>query len=145
MPNIASLLKSEITRLARKEVRQELESLKKASAGYRSDIATLKKEVRALQAELKRASKARPAPPAEAAEEGSKGVRFRPAALKAHRQKLGLSARDYGLLVGASGLSIYKWEDGKTKPRDSALAKIAAVRGLGKREVARRLEELGGG
>jgi DNA-binding transcriptional regulator YiaG len=62
--------------------------------------------------------------------------------MKTHRQKLGLSAKDYGLLVGVSALSIYKWEDGKVQPRGSALVKIAAVRQLGKREAARRLEAL---
>ena len=48
MPNIASVLKDEILRLARKEVRRELEGLKKASAQYRSDIAALKRQVIAL-------------------------------------------------------------------------------------------------
>jgi len=43
MANIASLLKSEISRIARKEVRAETQTLKKASAQYRSDIAALKR------------------------------------------------------------------------------------------------------
>ena len=48
MPNIASVLKDEILRLARKEVRTATEGLKKASAAYRSDIAGLKRQVAAL-------------------------------------------------------------------------------------------------
>jgi hypothetical protein len=40
VPNIASVLKEEIARVARKEVRSETENLKKASAQYRSEIAT---------------------------------------------------------------------------------------------------------
>ena len=43
MPNIASILKDEILRLARKEVRIEIEGLKNASAKYRSDISDLKR------------------------------------------------------------------------------------------------------
>jgi len=39
MPNLATLLKSEVLRLARKEVRNEVESLKKASSQYRGEIA----------------------------------------------------------------------------------------------------------
>lgn len=141
MPNIASLLKSEIIRLARKEVRAEIESLKKASAIYRSDLAVLKKEVRSLQVELKRASKgARPPVPDMAGEDTQ--VRFRATGMKAHRKKLKLSAKDYGLLLGASMLSVYKWEDGKVQPRSAALAKIAKVRTMGKREADRRLAEL---
>ena len=49
MPNIASVLKDEVVRLAKKEVRKEVEGLKKASAQYRSDIAALKRQVAALE------------------------------------------------------------------------------------------------
>ncbi|MDZ4073711.1 MAG: hypothetical protein U1E04_03055 [Hylemonella sp.] len=45
MANFASLLKTEISRIARKEIRAETEILKKASAQYRSDIAALKRRL----------------------------------------------------------------------------------------------------
>ncbi|MBL0729414.1 DNA-binding transcriptional regulator [Piscinibacter sp. HJYY11] len=143
MTNIASLLKSEIIRLARKEVRAEIQSLKKGLAGHRSEIGALKKEVRSLQNQLKRASKGAKPPAAEGARDETQ-VRFSTAGMKAHRKKLKLSAKDYGLLIGASMLSVYKWEDGKVKPRTSALARIARVRTIGKREADRRLAELKG-
>lgn len=59
-----------------------------------------------------------------------------------NRKRLGLSAADFGLLVGATGQSVYSWEQGKSKPRAKALAAIAALRGVGKREVAKRLQAL---
>ena len=40
-------------------------------------------------------------------------------------------------------MTIYHWEAGKARPRQQQLAKLAAVRGLGKREAVRRLELLG--
>ncbi|WP_243294479.1 hypothetical protein [Geothrix mesophila] len=49
MPDIASVLKSEILRLARKEVRNEIENLKRASAQYRSEIAQLRRLVEQLE------------------------------------------------------------------------------------------------
>jgi hypothetical protein len=49
MPNIASVLKSEIARVARKEVRGEIQSLKKAVGTYRSEIADLKRRTKALE------------------------------------------------------------------------------------------------
>jgi N-acetylneuraminic acid mutarotase len=49
MPNIASVLKEEILRLARKEARSETNALKKASAQYRRDIAALKRQITDLQ------------------------------------------------------------------------------------------------
>jgi hypothetical protein len=45
MANIATALKSEISRVARKEVRAETLQLKKQSAHYRSQIAALKRQV----------------------------------------------------------------------------------------------------
>ena len=53
MTNIASVLRTEVSRLARKEVRAELEGLKKANAQHRSAIAELRRELAALQKQLK--------------------------------------------------------------------------------------------
>ena len=49
MPNIATVLKEEILRLARKEVRKQTNVLRKASAQYRKDIAEMKRRVSDLQ------------------------------------------------------------------------------------------------
>lgn len=140
MPNIASLLKAEITRLARRELRIEIEPLKKNLAGYRSDIAALKKQVRAQEIELKRLARGARSRVPEPNDEPSQ-VRFRPDGMKSHRQKLGLSAKDYGLLIGASALSVYKWENGKVEPRAKAMPRIVEARKLGKREALARLEQ----
>ena len=59
--------------------------------------------------------------------------------IKAERVRLGLSAKDFGRLVGVSGLTIYSWESGKSRPRKKQLAGLAAVRRLGKREARKRL------
>ena len=53
MPNVATFLKAEIVRLARKEARNELAALRKASAAHRRQIAALKREVAALQGKAK--------------------------------------------------------------------------------------------
>lgn len=144
MPNIASVLKSEIARLARKEVRSETDSLKKLSAQYRSDIAALKREVKTLQSQLRSLSRSagKAAAPAEAADGADRQVRFSAKRLAAQRQKLGLSAQAFGALVGVTGQSIYKWESGHARPRPAQLRAIAAVRSLGKREVQARLQAL---
>jgi DNA-binding transcriptional regulator YiaG len=140
MPNIASILKEEIARVARKEMRADIEALRKASAQYRSTIAALKRRIAELEKNAKRTSKlARSAPVADS--EPDRQIRFSAQRLKNHRAKLGLSAQDYGTLIGVSGLTVYKWEGGNTRPRDSQLPAIAAVRKLGKREAQARLAE----
>jgi len=153
MPNIATVFKAEITRLARRELRGNSEVLKKAVATQRSEIASLKRRVQALEAMVKRLARsagadqraAKAPAPAEAGEApDASGLRFRAKGMAANRKRLGLSAADFGLLVGATGQSIYAWETGKTKPRPQALAAIAALRGIGKREVEARLQGLKG-
>lgn len=145
MPNIASIFKSEIARIARKEVRAETEALKKASAQYRSHIASLKRDLDALQQHVKQLSKGAgrkqgEASPAES--EPDRQIRYSAKRLAAHRAKLGLSAKDYGALLGVSALSVYNWEAGKVRPRAGQLPAIAAVRDMSKKEAAVRLATL---
>lgn len=150
MTNLASALKSEVSRLARKELRAHTDGLKKAVATYRSEIAGLKKRVQELERQVARASKvqrtaaSKAAPVSDAEMEEGAGLRFRAAGMAANRKRLGLSAADFGKLVGATGQSVYSWEAGKSKPRSQNLAAIAALRGVGKREVAERLSALRG-
>ena len=142
MTNLAALFKTEITRLARKEIRLEIGPLKRSNSGFRTEIASLKKQVRELQAELKQARRGVKKQSAEQPANVELKFRYRSSTLKAHRAKVGLSAKDYGLLLDASALSVYKWEDDKVKPRPKMLPKIAAVLRMGKREARRKLEEL---
>ena len=149
MPNIASILKSEISRVARKEVRVEIETLKKVSVQHRAAIAALRRQVSALEKELRNVAKgatrnARASESNGAADAGDEGDgatkrRFSAGRLASHRTKLGISAASYGKLVGVSGQTIYHWEQGKARPRAAQLESLAAVRGLGKHEVAERL------
>ncbi len=143
MPNIASLLKSEIARVARKEVRGETLRLKKAIGAYRAEIAALKRRVQVLEQELRRVSKATAkVVPVVAREVPEQRLRFSSKGLASQRQRLGLSANECGLLLGASGQSIYNWEAGKIRPRAEHLPAIAALRAMGKKEAAAQLASL---
>jgi DNA-binding transcriptional regulator YiaG len=142
MPNIASAFKEEVTRLARKELRSNTNSLKKAVAKYRSEIAALKRRIEQLERQQKRGTKAAPAAAAADAEASDSQYRWRAAGFAQHRKRLGLSAADCAKLLGVSPLTVYKWESGQTRPRASHLPAIARLRAMGKREATRRLDEL---
>ena len=150
MPNIAVVLKDEIARIARKEVRTQTGDFKKASAQYRAHIAALRRCVDELERQLKRVGKtsgrSAPAAAAERDDEGGMGTprRFSATRLSAQRKKLGLSAADFAALLGVSGQSVYKWEHGEARPRARQLEAIAELRGIGKREAAARLAKLQG-
>ena len=60
-------------------------------------------------------------------------------AVRAERQRLGLSASDYGELVGVSMLTIYNWEKGRSVPREKALEKWLLVKGIGRSTALKRL------
>lgn len=144
MPNIASILKAEISRVARKEVRAEVLTLKKTVGAHRKDIAALKQRAQALEQALRRfgrSQRAAPEPaPADDADSGRR--RFSPKGLLSLRGRLGLSAAECGVLVGASSQSIYNWEQGKARPSARHLPAIAALRAMGKREAAAKLATL---
>jgi DNA-binding transcriptional regulator YiaG len=143
MPNIASILKVEIVRLARKELRAETEALKKAVAHYRSDISGLKRSVASLEKQLARMEKKTSGQvTSDPSPEGAGRMRFSAKGLASKRQKLGLSAAEMGILLGVSAQTIYNWEAEKSKPRQAQLAAIAAVRDMGKRQAKARLEEM---
>ena len=144
MPNIASVLKEEIVRLARKEVSRQTQGLRTSVSAHRSEIAALKRKNQELERELRQLRRGRQAPEESGPSEEKPANRFSAKGLAKHRSRLGLSAADFGALIGASGLSVYKWEKGEARPRDKYIAAIAEARKLGKREAFARLALLTG-
>jgi DNA-binding transcriptional regulator YiaG len=146
MPNIANMLKAEVTRLARKELRAQTEGLKKTVATQRTEMAVLKRRLHELEIEMARMTRAQkkpaPATPTPRITTSAPTLRFRAAGMASNRKRLGLSAADFGRLVGATGQSVYAWEAGKSQPKSHNLQPIADLRGVGKREVATRLAAL---
>jgi DNA-binding transcriptional regulator YiaG len=143
MPNIATVLKEEIARVARKEVRGETQKLKKSSNQSRTDIAALKRRILSLEQQIKRLSKAGANKTSPAvSEESASNLRFSAKGLAAQRDRLKLSATEVALLLGVSAQSIYKWEAGKARPRASQLPMISNLRKMGKREATARLAAL---
>jgi DNA-binding XRE family transcriptional regulator len=142
MSNVASVLKEEISRVARKEIRRETSSLKKSSATHRSEIAALKRRVQELERQLRRTSRGgQPVVPAAANEDSvAPGTRFSAKSMASQRRRLGLSAAECGLLIGASAQSVYNWEEGKARPRAQHLPAIIALRKLGRWQANEILE-----
>jgi cell division protein FtsB len=60
MPNIANALKSEISRVARKEIKVETLALKKSVVAQRKEIAALKRRTVALEQLLRRLNERQP-------------------------------------------------------------------------------------
>ena len=142
MANLAAAIRDEIQRLSRREVKAQIEPLKRAAADYRREIAQLKRTVKEQSKQLELLQRHRQQPTGERTESRNVGARFSPRSVKAQRTRLGLSAEEYGKLVGVSAQTIYFWEQGKTRPRATQFAALLEVRGMGKREAKKRLAVL---
>ncbi len=145
MTNFADNLKKEVARIARKELKGELDALRKTCTGQRSDIAALKRELKALQGRLFRAERVThktaavvlpsappPTQPATRSPVGTLGS-FNHEAFADFRKRLGITQGEMARLVDSSSLSVWKWETGKAQPRASALVRIQSAMKLGKR------------
>lgn len=140
MNTFSNAFRAEVVRMARKELKPELQGLRKALTHHRSEIAALKREVKALTSLVKTAQRQVksdvPRAPAEA-----KTVRkprqtgFEAQALLDKRTALGLTQKDMATLLGASSLSVYKWESGQVQPRAAQMERIAVVLAMGKRKA----------
>ena len=139
MSKLLSALKEEIVRIARKEIRAETDALRKACSRHRTEIAALKRKLAGVEKPLRKSAlAAAAAPSAEAGTNGS--LRFRADGLRGHRERLGLTAREMASLLDVSVQTLANWESRKTKPRAAQMERIAAVRKLGKRDVAKQVE-----
>ena len=143
MPNIAQLLKDEISRLARKEVRaasgplqQQIRELKKTNRQQREVIDTLLRRVDQLQALASSTTdKILKAPTIGT----DRQIRLSGTSIKKHRKRLGLSQGELGQLLNVSTNTIVRWEQDKSKPRETYRAGIAQLRTMGVREVKKLL------
>jgi DNA-binding transcriptional regulator YiaG len=140
MPNIAALLKDEISRLSRKEIRKEVVPLRRVTATYRREIAALKRTVATLERRAKSLAKA--AMPRDGSPTFTEGapIRFVSKGLVSLRKRLGISAADLARLLGVSMQSVYNWEHKKATPRKAQVVAIAALRSIGKKEAHARLQ-----
>ena len=146
MPNVMGVLRAEIRRLARKETKQELSSMRKQLTQMRRLVAESRRRVRDLETRAKQATRARGGAARDLADdEGGTQVRFSPAWVKKHRSKLGMSRLLYAQLVGVSPQTIMGWEAGRTRPRPGALRAWRAIRGRGVRELRAMLANGSGG
>jgi DNA-binding transcriptional regulator YiaG len=143
MPNIAITFRQEIIRLARREIRSQTRGLRKASAQFRRDVAELKRHASKLKSEVARLERrvGKDGAPQTTAADPAK-VRFTAKGVIAQRRRMGISAADYGKLVGVTGHTIYKWEHGSSRPRRAQVSALASIRRLGKTEARARLDQM---
>ena len=139
--NALSVLKSEISRLARKEAKQAVSPVQKASATYRGLIAGLRKQINALQKEVAILKRSIPSSEKALATREEPEGRFwiTGKGVRAMRKKTGLTQAKFAMLIGVSVPTVANWEkvEGKVEiRRKETMARLQGLKGKGKREVA---------
>ena len=147
MPDVANALKEEIRRLARKEIRAQTKTTRKAAIQHRREIAQLKRLIQAQEKKLcSLQSIQHKMPPPITPVSGVKipeGIRYSARSVRAQRKRLKLSAQEFAKLLGVSMQTVYSWEQGRARPRRSQIATLIAARTIGRREAYRRLGIVG--
>ena len=150
MSNIAKVLKAEIARISKKEVKGATQGIGKSNTWLRKIVADLKKRLLLLEKENKRLvatmKKDQIESPEKPDQEEGKKARLTSRGIRSLRKKLRLSQADFGKLVGATTGAVYLWEkkNGALNLRDKTKAALLSIRGLGAREARTKLDEAGG-
>lgn len=146
MPNLVAILKEEIRRIARKEVRAQTLKLKRDIVKQKKQNVALRRTVAQLSRDndLLMASEKRRKLPVVV--EDAKSARITAKGIRSLRRKLNLSQAELGKLVGVSTVTVGNWEKkgkGALKLKEKTRAAILALRGVGAREAKRLVEMIG--
>jgi DNA-binding transcriptional regulator YiaG len=145
MGKVEGIIKSEIVRLAKREVRKISGPLGRNVRSLKSTVSQLRKAVLALQqitaSQQKELEKGKTG--LEAPLEEVKESRFSPRLIRSLRGHLGITQKELAILTGVTVGAAHLWESGQFKPSMKKKAVMVALRKLGRREVRKLLEGKG--
>jgi len=144
MGKIESVVKEEIARLARKEIRANVLPLKQEVTKLRLRVSQLEKTVAVLDRDASRMRKAEVEKlgKLKADEDEVQSARINGKWVQTLRQRLNVSQNELASLMGISVSGVRTWEYDISKPRGKNRAALVALRKLGRRDVKRMLEEM---
>jgi len=146
MPNIATVLKQEISRLARKEAKAQMTPLNQSLTKERAKVAVLRREVAALKREtaglasaLKKQLGAKSSRGRADLDAALSGEKWRKDSVRSTRRRFDVTQGEFARLLGVSLNSISGWETGRSEPREKTRAAILELRSLSKDTVQAKL------
>jgi DNA-binding transcriptional regulator YiaG len=138
---LESTIRSEIQRLAKREIRSTFNPLRREVRTMKIKLSDLAKDINSLNRMAKELHLGEAKPKFEATPEEVKASRLTPERIRRLRKKLGLSMRELGILTGSSLSAVVSWESGKFKPGGEKKTALVALRKVRKREVKKMLAE----
>ena len=141
MGKLEGMIKLEIVRLAKREVRKISIPLGRDVRSLKSSVSQLRKMVSALQrmtaSQQKELEKKKI--PLEVTPEEVKGSRFSPRLIRSLRGHLGITQKELAILAGVTVGAVHQWESGQFKPGVGKKSVMVALRKLGRREARKLL------
>ena len=149
MNTFSNAFRAEVVRMARKELKPELQGMRKAITGHRSEIAALKREVKNLTSQLKvtqrKTKVVSVAAPSDQPKVSKRAVReefvFAPGMLTQMRTALGATQNEMAALLAVTPLSYSRWEKGLAQPRTKQLAKIEELARMGPVKAEKKMRQ----
>jgi DNA-binding transcriptional regulator YiaG len=143
MGKLEGIIKSEIVRLARREMRKisvplgrDVRLLKNTVSQLRKTVLALERFTTRQESELRKEKILLEAPPEEV-----KGSRFSPRLIRSLRKHLGITQRELAILTGVTVGAIHQWESGIFMPRAQKKGMLVALRKLTRRGARELLKE----
>ena len=136
--SVMSELKTEIVRLARKEIKKELEPVKRVNAAQRGLIANLRRDVTELQKEVAQLRKVVSKVAPVVGEEAAKGFWISGKGVVSLRKRLGITQAELAVLADSTPQSVIRWEktEGKIQFRQKeTLTLMQQIRSMDKRSA----------
>ena len=151
MPDVARVLREEVQRLAKRQVKAGLAPIKRDNIRLKKNVADLRRELAALSRTsrelLAKVTAAVATKKTEVATERAASLRPTSKSLARRRRRLGLTQVEFGRLLGVSGQAVLNWESkgSRVRMRSANLEALAGIQKIGKREARRQLEGMGQG
>lgn len=143
MGKLQATIKSEIERLAKRELHTVSVPLKREVRLLKISVSQLRKAVLSLErfAALKQKELAKREIQLEATPEEVKKSRLSPRLIKSLRKHLGITQKELAILAGVTVGAAHQWEIGKFMPKAEKKAALVALRKLGRGEAKKLLQD----
>lgn len=143
MGKVEGIIRFEIVRLAKREMRKMTIPLGRDVRSLKGTVSQLRKTVSLLEKFAARQGSGRESEKfrLQATPEEVKSSRFSPRLIRALRKRLGITQKELATLAGVTVGAIYQWEKGIFDPRGDKKATLVGLRRLGRRDVKQILGE----
>ncbi len=143
MGKLETMIKSEITRLAKREMKKTFVPLNRDVRSLKGTLSQLRKSVSLVQRFVAQQEKQQQGQkvPVEVNPEEMKKARLSPRLIRTLRKRLRVSQKEMALLAGVTVGAIYQWEKGIFEPRGEKKRVLVALRKLKRREARKLIEQ----